>query len=62
MISSYGDSWKQFLKVHEQVGDIRIKFSQAISSVADEMNTLHKNTERSRKQVSDDLIERVEEN
>ncbi|KAJ3412802.1 hypothetical protein HDV05_000208 [Chytridiales sp. JEL 0842] len=50
---SYGESWKQFLYIHEQVGEIRLKFSQAISAAADDLNTLHKNTERSRKQLKD---------
>ncbi|KAI8855286.1 Rho GTPase activation protein [Chytridium lagenaria] len=39
---SFNESWRQFVKVHEQVGDIRIKFGESISEVAEELSTLFK--------------------
>ncbi|KAI8827278.1 Rho GTPase activation protein [Fimicolochytrium jonesii] len=50
---TYGTSWAQFTKVHEQVGDIRVKFAATITELAEELSTLHKNTERSRKQLKE---------
>ncbi|KAJ3327639.1 hypothetical protein HDU76_011402 [Blyttiomyces sp. JEL0837] len=50
---SYNESWKQFVSVHEKVGEIRLKFGQAIAGVAEELSSLHKNTERSRKQLKE---------
>ncbi|ORY36303.1 RhoGAP-domain-containing protein [Rhizoclosmatium globosum] len=50
---SYSDAWKHTLSLHDQVGENRIKFAQTIASVAEEVSTLHKNTERSRKQLKE---------
>ncbi|KAJ3194461.1 hypothetical protein HDU67_004745, partial [Dinochytrium kinnereticum] len=50
---SFNESWRQFVKVHDQVGDIRVKFGESISEVAEELSTIFKNTERSRKQLKD---------
>ncbi|KAJ3095870.1 hypothetical protein HDU97_006444 [Phlyctochytrium planicorne] len=50
---TFNTSWKEFVKVNEQVGEIRMRFSQNISEVAEELTTLYKNTERSRKQLKD---------
>ncbi|TPX67909.1 hypothetical protein SpCBS45565_g03438 [Spizellomyces sp. 'palustris'] len=50
---SFGTAWGQFTKVHEQVGEIRIKFAEVIMEVSEELAALHKNTERSRKQLKE---------
>jgi len=50
-ISSYNDSWNQFLELHEKIGNNRLKFAESIGTVTDNLFTLLKNTERSRKQV-----------
>ncbi|KAI8368301.1 Rho GTPase activation protein [Radiomyces spectabilis] len=50
---TYGDAWTSMLKVHETVGEQRIKFSADISEVADDLQLLYKDTEKGRKQVKD---------
>ncbi|KAJ3212462.1 hypothetical protein HDU82_001313 [Entophlyctis luteolus] len=50
---TYAEAWKHTLNLHENIGDIRLKFASSISAIADEVSTLHKNTERSRKQLKE---------
>ncbi|ORZ22484.1 Rho GTPase activation protein [Absidia repens] len=50
---TYGDAWISMLKVHETIGDQRIKFAGNITEVADDLQLLYKDTERGRKQVKD---------
>ncbi|KAI9350182.1 GTPase activating protein [Obelidium mucronatum] len=50
---SFSDAWRHSVMLHEQVGENRIKFAQTVNAVADEVSTLHKNTERSRKQLKE---------
>ncbi|TPX56191.1 hypothetical protein PhCBS80983_g04715 [Powellomyces hirtus] len=50
---SFGQSWTQFTGVHEQVGEIRVKFAAECVELAEELATLHKNTDRSRKQLKE---------
>ncbi|KAJ3354006.1 hypothetical protein HDU83_006022 [Entophlyctis luteolus] len=50
---TYAEAWKHTLNLHESIGDIRLKFANSISAVADDVSTLHKNTERSRKQLKE---------
>lgn len=45
--------WTQFLKVHETIGDQRVKFSSDIAEVADDVQIMCKDTEKSRKQVKE---------
>ncbi|KAI8332784.1 Rho GTPase activation protein [Blakeslea trispora] len=47
--SSYGNVWTQFLKVHETIGEQRVKFSGDISEVADDLQIVYKDTEKNRK-------------
>ncbi|KAJ3154127.1 hypothetical protein HK101_001689, partial [Irineochytrium annulatum] len=47
---TFNEAWVQYVKLHEQIGDVRIKFGENITEVAEELSTLQKNTERSRKQ------------
>ncbi|CEP08630.1 hypothetical protein [Parasitella parasitica] len=51
--SSYGTVWTQFLKVHETIGDQRVKFSGDIAEIADDVQIMCKDTEKSRKQVKE---------
>ncbi|KAI7895986.1 Rho GTPase activation protein [Mucor mucedo] len=51
--STYGLIWTSFLKVHETIGDQRVKFSADIAEVADDVQIMSKDTEKSRKQVKE---------
>ncbi|RCH80413.1 hypothetical protein CU098_003343, partial [Rhizopus stolonifer] len=46
---SYGSVWTQLLKVHETIGEQRVKFSSDISEVADDLQIVYKDTEKNRK-------------
>ncbi|ORX56094.1 RhoGAP-domain-containing protein [Piromyces finnis] len=50
---SYNDSWNQFIELHEKIGNNRLKFAESIGTVTDNLFTLLKNTERSRKQLKE---------
>ncbi|KAH8553440.1 Rho GTPase activation protein [Umbelopsis sp. PMI_123] len=50
---SYGDAWTSILKVHEKIGEQHIKFSTEITEVADDLQLLFKDTEKSRKQAKE---------
>lgn len=50
---SYGDAWTSILKVHETIGDQHVKFSTDITEVADDLQLLFKDTEKSRKQAKE---------
>lgn len=51
--STYGSVWAQFLKVHENIGEQKVKFSSDITEVADDVQIMCKDTEKSRKQVKE---------
>ncbi|KAI8646362.1 Rho GTPase activation protein [Parasitella parasitica] len=51
--NTYGTVWTQFLKVHETIGDQRVKFSGDIAEIADDVQIMCKDTEKSRKQVKE---------
>jgi hypothetical protein len=48
---SYQESFDQFAKMHYDIGEMREKFSNSISEMAENMLVLAKNNDRSRKQV-----------
>ncbi|KAJ1553642.1 hypothetical protein HK405_007329, partial [Cladochytrium tenue] len=50
---SYNESWRRMLRVHERVGEARIKYGQNVAAVATELSRLHKSTARSRKRTKD---------
>jgi len=50
---TYNDCWNQFLELHEKIGNNRLKFAESIGTVTDNLFTLLKNTERSRKQLKE---------
>lgn len=51
--STYGTVWTSFLKVHETIGDQRIKFASDIAEVADDVQIMCKDTEKGRKQIKE---------
>ncbi|KAI8329762.1 Rho GTPase activation protein [Chlamydoabsidia padenii] len=51
--STFGSAWSSSLKVHENIGDQRIKFASDIVEVADDLQLLVKDTEKARKQAKD---------
>lgn len=53
IISTYGTVWTRFLKVHETIGEQRIKFSGDIIEVSDDVQIMCKDTEKTRKQVKE---------
>ncbi|KAI8981776.1 Rho GTPase activation protein [Mycotypha africana] len=54
--SSYGTIWTQFLKVHEKIGEQRVRFSSDIAEVSDDVQIMSKDIEKSRKQVKESGI------
>ncbi|KAG1151622.1 hypothetical protein G6F37_004903 [Rhizopus arrhizus] len=52
-LRSYGTTWLSFLKVHEKIGEQRIKFSSDITEVSDDIQITYKDTEKSRKQTKE---------
>ena len=51
LFSTYGDAWASFLKVHETIGEQRLRFATDVTEVADDLQLLVKDTEKGRKQV-----------
>ncbi|KAJ3325873.1 hypothetical protein HDV06_002258 [Boothiomyces sp. JEL0866] len=50
---SYESNWNEFGKMHHRLGELRLQFASSISEMADNIQVLYKNTERSRKQLKD---------
>jgi hypothetical protein len=51
-LRTYGDNWQQFLSLHEKIASVHMKLGLKVSELGDGLNGLCKDTERSRKQVS----------
>ncbi|CAO3598071.1 unnamed protein product [Absidia cylindrospora] len=51
--STFGSAWTSSLKVHENIGEQRIKFASDITEVADDLQLLVKDTEKARKHAKD---------
>ncbi|KAI9308068.1 Rho GTPase activation protein [Cunninghamella echinulata] len=51
--STFGNAWTATLKVHENIGEQRIRFAGDITEVADDLQLLVKDTEKARKQAKD---------
>lgn len=49
---SFNFAWQKFGNVHEKLAEVRVKFSEALNALADEMVILQRDTDRSRKSVS----------
>ncbi|CAO3681211.1 hypothetical protein G6F70_005068 [Rhizopus microsporus] len=52
-LRSFGTSWLSFLKVHEKIGEQRMKFASDIIEVADDVQIMCKDTEKGRKQIKE---------
>ncbi|KAI7862863.1 Rho GTPase activation protein [Spinellus fusiger] len=50
---TFGDAWISILRVHETMGDQRVKFASEITHVADDLSLLAKETEKTRKHAKD---------
>ncbi|KAG0174888.1 hypothetical protein DFQ30_002154 [Apophysomyces sp. BC1015] len=50
---TYGNAWTSILKVHETIGEQRVKFAANITDVSEDLQLLYKDTEKGRKQVKD---------
>jgi hypothetical protein len=51
--STFGDAWTSILKVHEVIGNQRIKFASTISDAAEDIISLGRSIEKERKKVCD---------
>ncbi|CAG8575975.1 4612_t:CDS:10 [Paraglomus brasilianum] len=50
---TYGDNWYNILRLHEIIGENRIKFAAAIQEIADDLTYQHKDTDKGRKNMKD---------
>ncbi|KAI8375018.1 Rho GTPase activation protein [Choanephora cucurbitarum] len=50
---TFGDVWISMLKVHEIIGNQRIKFATSISDLAEDLLSLGRNIEKDRKKIKD---------
>ncbi|GES88458.1 RhoGAP-domain-containing protein [Rhizophagus clarus] len=50
---SYGDSWINMLKLHESIGENRLKFAAAIQEISEDVSILYKETDKTRKNLKD---------
>ncbi|KAF7732372.1 hypothetical protein EC973_005268 [Apophysomyces ossiformis] len=50
---TYGNAWVSILKVHETIGEQRVRFAANITDVVEDLQLLYKDTEKGRKQVKD---------
>ena len=48
---TYGDCWTHILEMHERLGNNRLEFSRDLQVVSEELSSIYKETDRSRKQV-----------
>lgn len=51
LYSTFGDAWVSILKVHEVIGNQRIKFASIISEAAEDLISLSRSIEKERKKV-----------
>jgi hypothetical protein len=50
---SYGNSWINMLKLHESIGENRVKFAAAIQEISEDVSALYKETDKTRKNLKD---------
>jgi hypothetical protein len=58
---SYDTQWTEFEKMHYKLGEARMQFSTSIVEMADNIQVLFKNTERSRKQLKESCNRQLKE-
>ncbi|KAI8991251.1 Rho GTPase activation protein [Mycotypha africana] len=54
---TFGDVWISMLKVHESIGNQRIKFSAALSDAADDLLSLGRNIDKDRKKIKETSVQ-----
>ncbi|KAF8938045.1 hypothetical protein BGZ58_001683 [Dissophora ornata] len=50
---TYGDCWTHILEMHERLGNNRLELSRDLQIVSEELSTIYKETDRSRKQFKE---------
>ncbi|GJJ73211.1 Rho GTPase-activating protein RGD1 [Entomortierella parvispora] len=50
---SYGDCWNHILEMHERMGTNRLELSRDLHVISEELSTIYKETDRSRKQFKE---------
>ncbi|KAF9165092.1 hypothetical protein BGX20_000716, partial [Mortierella sp. AD010] len=50
---TYGDCWTHILEMHERLGNNRLEFSRDLQVVSEELSSIYKETDRSRKQFKE---------
>ncbi|KAF9209297.1 hypothetical protein BGZ49_005361 [Haplosporangium sp. Z 27] len=50
---SFGDCWLHILEMHERLGNNRLEFSRDLQVISEELSTIYKETDRSRKQFKE---------
>ncbi|KAF9429459.1 hypothetical protein BGZ76_001270 [Entomortierella beljakovae] len=50
---TYGDCWSHILEMHERLGNNRLEFSRDLQVISEELSTIYKETDRSRKQFKE---------
>lgn len=53
LYSTFGDVWISILKVHETIGNQRIRFATSITESAEDLLSLSKHIEKDRKKIKD---------
>ncbi|ORX89803.1 RhoGAP-domain-containing protein [Basidiobolus meristosporus CBS 931.73] len=52
-VGTFGDSWGNFIKYHEAIGENRVKFASTINEVGDNLSAAYKEHEKSRRQLKE---------
>ena len=50
--SSFVESWHSMMRVHESIGEGRLRYAAKMNEISEELLQLHKEVDKSRKQVS----------
>lgn len=50
---SFPNAFSEMLKIHEKIAEARLESSQNIATISEDLNTLYKNTDKSRKQLKE---------
>ncbi|KAF9349146.1 hypothetical protein BGX34_002013 [Mortierella sp. NVP85] len=50
---TYGDCWLHVLEIHERLGNNRLEFSRDLQVLSEELSSIYKETDRSRKQFKE---------
>ncbi|KAJ3395690.1 hypothetical protein HDU92_005156 [Lobulomyces angularis] len=53
---TFQTQFENFLKIHAKIAEVRLKLSHTITGIAEDLNTIQKNGEKSRKQLKDAVL------